>query len=211
MLKDPNFWLSGVTATVAIVALFQTHKQTKVSNKQHLFDKRVEVYLIATGLVELYRENKSEIMNCKDGPVLDNDVKFLFLTNNSYLFEVSKAIEAPFKHPVHKTFLMKMENLKNVATKVRLLFTGFAANILGNFVLCYQEFLSSMYKYEKHLDVMKLTSQKEGIELDECAIRFNDEHCRNEVLTALNNLESAYNELVSNNVLDKIKKQIKLA
>lgn len=49
---------SVITAITAIAAIWQTHKQLKISNRQHLFDKRMEKFLICTGLLSLYSENK---------------------------------------------------------------------------------------------------------------------------------------------------------
>ena len=41
----------------SIIALFQTSKQTKLSNKQSLFDRRVSNYWIINGLFKLYAAN----------------------------------------------------------------------------------------------------------------------------------------------------------
>ena len=53
-LKNPNSWFSIITALTAIIALFQTWKQIKVSNKQNLFEKRINVLIKVTGLMNLY-------------------------------------------------------------------------------------------------------------------------------------------------------------
>ena len=39
-LKESSFWFSIITAVTAVIALLQTSKQIKVSNKQNLFEKK---------------------------------------------------------------------------------------------------------------------------------------------------------------------------
>lgn len=58
MWKDWNFWLALITAVAAIIALFLSIWQTKISNKQQLFDRRLNRFLIAKSLLSLYKENK---------------------------------------------------------------------------------------------------------------------------------------------------------
>lgn len=57
--------LSFVTAITAIVALVQTQRQMSISNKQSLFEKRIEAYLVAKGLLQLFKENQRSL-SCKD-------------------------------------------------------------------------------------------------------------------------------------------------
>ena len=43
---NPDTWISIIAVCLSIIALFQTHKQIKLSNKQQLFDRRLDKYLL---------------------------------------------------------------------------------------------------------------------------------------------------------------------
>lgn len=210
MLKDWDFLLSVVTAFVAIMALIQTQRQIKLSNKQHLFDKRVENYLIATGLIQLYRSNCSRFNYEIDEPILAIDLEFVFLTNNTYLEQITPAIGNPLKEPSHKELLTKLENLKDVSTKIKFLFSSKAAILLGNFVLRYQELLYAMYQYQIVLDKMKEASQDFKLTIEAAQKTVGEENYRDKLKKAFDNLKQAEIMLIEENVEEQIKKEIKL-
>ena len=197
---DWNFILSVITVIVAIFALIQTRKQIKLSNKQHLFDKRVENYLIAMGLIQLYRSNYLNFNYEEDKPIFSIDLDFKFFTNNNYLEQISFAIDDPLKEPGHKELLIKLENLKDVATKIKFLFSGKESVLLGDFVLRYQELLFAMYQYQILLDHMNRESQQS----------VGEKQYRVKTQEAFDNLKQADIMLRKENVEKQIKKQIKL-
>ena len=48
---DAYTWTSIITALAAIIALFQTSSQIRQSNKQHLFDRRLNNYMKIKDLI----------------------------------------------------------------------------------------------------------------------------------------------------------------
>ncbi len=54
MSNDWNFWFSVITAAAAVIAIYLSFYQIRLSNKQQLFDKRMEIYMIVKGLIRLY-------------------------------------------------------------------------------------------------------------------------------------------------------------
>lgn len=137
MTIDWNIILSAITICVALIALRQTSQQIKLSNKQHLFDKRMENYLIAKGLIELYRGNSKEFDEEFDEVILLISYYFILFTNNPYLEQIAPAINNTVEDPSRKKLLIKLENLKDVATKIEFLFSDDVSGLLSNFVFCY--------------------------------------------------------------------------
>lgn len=209
MLKDWNFWVAVITAFVALFALFQTKQQIKLSNKQHLFDERIEQYLIALGLIELYLKEKS-LLKKENTSAMAVDFLFERMTNNIYLEDITLVIQTPLEQPLHKIFLTKLESMKNVAAKIKLIFNEKPASLLGQFILRYQELLFSMYQYKILLTRMQKSSQQFNWSLEEAQKKMNEGEQRDKLYLAFDNLENAYILLDKEKVKEKIEKQIKL-
>ena len=78
-----NLILSIVTISIAILALIQSNKQVKISNKQCLFKERVQGFMKFNDIVESY-ENERQLLSCaNEEPYL----LFVMLTKNSLLIE----------------------------------------------------------------------------------------------------------------------------
>lgn len=213
MLTDWNFWLSIVTVAVASLALIQSRQQITLSNKQHLFDKRLDIYLVAVGLIQLCRNNDSLFeQNEKDEPYFQDIISnwFKLLTNNSYLEQITIVIKNPLNEPHHKYFLIKIENLKDVATKIQFLFSNTASEVLSDFVLSYQKLLSAMYKFQIVLVNRDEVAKKYELTQEESQQKIKVKQARDELQTAIDKLKQAYTKLIKENVEDQIKKQIKL-
>ena len=203
-----------ITASIAIIALLQTHKQIKISNKQYLFDKRLSKYLLAKGLLELYKDNES-LLDYTDDP--DNeaiivDYQFINLTNNNYLKDVTCIINEPRNNEFKNNFLVKIEELKQLSNEVRFLFPNKSGLLLSNFIIKYQDTLMELYKYQVLLDLMKnrKTPKKNEPTYVELQKEYGELKHRHRLYNAIDNLKKSYNEVVSKRVINKIEKSIKL-
>ena len=135
LFKDWNFWLSLITGLTAVIALVLTLMQIRLSNKQSLFERRLECYLKIDGLMQLYKENQKLLeTERKDEPLFAVDLEFLWLTNNTYLEEASEAIKKPLENPEHKKFLVKREELKKLSAEAELIFKGRSAKTISCFI-----------------------------------------------------------------------------
>lgn len=211
LFKDWNFWLSLITGLTAVIALVLTLMQIRLSNKQSLFERRLECYLKIDGLMQLYKENQKLLeAERKDEPLFAVDLEFLWLTNNTYLEEASEAIKKPLENPEHKKFLVKREELKMLSAEAELIFKGRSAKTISCFISDYEQLLFKMYQYQILLNNMRNYSEQFKATLEMAQKGVNETAYREKLLHAYANIKMAYLQVSKNHVMEKLKKQIKL-
>lgn len=210
MFSNWNFWLSIITAAVAVLALMLTLVQIRNNNKQHLFDKRIENYLVIEGLIQLYISNKNHLDKNIEEPFFAVDLVFGFMTNNSFLEQITCAIDKPLEQPNHKRFLFKMEEMKQIALETKFIFKKGISHILSNFILSYQELLLVMYQYQIIMNRIDEANKEKPRPFEELAKKFNENSYRDNLKNSICKLKQSYEILEKENVVKKIAKQIKL-
>lgn len=208
--EDWNFWLTIVTIIVAIIALFQSSKNTNLSNKQHLFDKRVETYIVVKGIIELFAQNEHLLDKENVGPMFANDLIFVFLTNNVYMEKTGLAIKKPLSNPEQRMFLAKLESLKELSLKIRLLFSNSEADLLSDFITKYQKLLFKMYQYQIVLERMHEENEKTPMSVERASELVNEVEERSELLGCIKQIRESFRDLKHKNVEQSIYNQIKL-
>lgn len=203
-----------ITIIATLIALWQTHKQIMISNKQYLFDKRLSKYLLAKGLLELYKDNES-LLDYTDNP--DNeaiivDYQFINLTNNNYLKDVTYIINEPKNNEFKNNFLVKIEELKQLSNEVGFLFPNKSGLLLSNFIMKYQNVLMGLYKYQIVLDLMKKDKipRKNKTTYNELQNEYGELKYRHRLYDAIDDLKKSYYEVVNKKVINIIEKSIKL-
>ena len=212
MIKDTFVYIKNnlfaiVTAFIAIIALFQTHKQIKNSNKQFLFDKRLDKYLLAKGLLELYKANEKllDYNNYPNDEAIIVDYQFINLTNNNYLKDVTCIIKTPKNNDYKKNFLVKIEELKELSNEIRFLFPNKNGVLLGNFIMKYQNILMELYKYQIILDLMMNDAipRKNKSTYIELQKEYGELEHRHRLYGAINDLKKSYYEVLEKKQLIK--------
>ena len=205
---------SIITATIAIIALWQTHIQIKISNKQFLFKKRLEKYTIANMLIELFKEYQSllDYSKKKEDEAIIVDIQFASLTNVGYLKDITEIISDPKNNEIKTEFLLKLEEIKQLANEIKFLFKRKQGELFSNFIFDYQNVLLELYKYQIFQNFMRENKApslipKTYAELQE---EFDEKSHRMRLFSAINQLKNSYRKLQDEDVIAKIEKEIKL-
>lgn len=211
MLNNWNFWLSLITAITAILAVVLSVEQIRLSNKQHLFERRLNAYMIVSGLVGLYQKNRNLIERKReDEPQYAIDHEFIWLTNNTYMEAQSEVIAHPLEQPYQKEFLQKREELRSLATEIRLIFKSPVNELYGKFVECYEVTLFRMYQYQIVIDRMMKENEKTPMTREELQKIFPEKKQRLIMYDAMEELKVSYKALIDQKADEKIMKYIRL-
>lgn len=209
-----NNIFSIITAIVAIIALWQTHKQIKLSNKQYLFESRVKKYTLVNGLIQLYEDNKLllDYSNKKEDEAIIVDFQFENLTNIGYLKDITGIIYDPKNNEEKTKFLLKLEEVKQLSNEIKFLFKRKQGILLNNFVYNYQNVLLELYKYQILQNLMKENSvpSLEPKTFAELQKDYGEINHRTRLFEAIKQLKNSYEKLLDKNAIAKIEKEIKL-
>ena len=142
-----NIGVSIVSLVIATVAIIQTHRQIALSNKQQLFERRLERYIEISKLLRLLKDN---IIYLKDDSSFyhTNDLIFAWLTNCSELADMGAALADPLQSDKQKQLLTIHERLKKSAVEIKMIFSMDLGETMGNFVDLYADLLQEMYQMQ---------------------------------------------------------------
>lgn len=210
-MNNWNFWLSLITSITAILAIILSVKQISLSNKQHLFDRRLNAYMKVSGLISLYQESSSLIERKReDGPQYAIDYEFMLLTNNSYMEAQIEVMSHPLEQPYRKEFLKKCEELRSLATEIRLIFKKPINELYGKLVECYEMTLFRMYQYQIIINKLMKENEKNPMTPEKVQKFFTEKKYRIRMYDAMKELKVSYQALIDQKVNKKITKYIQL-
>lgn len=206
-----NIVVSLISIVIALFALYQTKQQITLSNKQQLFDRRLSCYTKFITIYTLFNGSKV-IINTKDAFVYLDEFEYSFLINCSDLEEMIQAISKPLQQNEQKAFLKKIEELKNLALEISMVFDGESGEVLSNFVSSYTDLLTKLYRQRIAVSKLRDKKQENGMPIYlEDFIKQSKENLKDikmqETLNELNRLDK---EIVDKNILEKMKNSLRL-
>ena len=208
---DADTLLSFIAIVCSVIALWQTYNQIKLSNRQHLFDRRLSAYLTILDLYESYRvQNENNI--------LKEDGEFVFgigaiwdgLVGNLYLESIRKASDYAIESQQGKAFSIKMAEFNKMAKEINLLFPKRISTPLSIFILAYMQTVRAIYHY---LLVWKSANQDpvlKTLPLQQKLNKIGEPRYRKNVSDALEKLDAAYQKILKTNYIKKVKKYFRL-
>ena len=195
--------LALVAIVISIIALVQTKKQIKLSNKQQLFDRRLKKYTIIIDLVKSYA-NAEPLLTSEEVEINDyREAILITMLNTPELEDSIKAVEDPMgKYRV--IFYDKMRILKQLSEETKIIFENKEAVLVSDFIMQYREFLEYLF-FEHYYSVymeQKKIKEKLGIaEKEDETYFFLERKKSKDVLPELKKLFVSINETDATNML----------
>lgn len=205
-IKEPDFWLSIITTLTAVIAIYQSHTQVKISNKQELFERRIEKYLIIYELFSIFEQNRSKL-DLNENSYENVKPLFVSLTNATLL----KRMRVDFLHPFDENdsddFFEVSETLASLSVEISLIWKEKNVKAISKFVSDYSLLLQAL-----HLQNAYVVSEIKSPTIPEDTLQNKAKsmadyiHLDEKVQNAI----KSYDEVVKSKAIEKIRKQIRL-
>ena len=199
-----------ISAIVAIIALFISCYQARLSNKQSLFNRRLNIWITVDKLMIVYVKNAKDLEH-DDEPQMAIGQLFEWLTNTTYLQSISASIYKVLDADLQLKLHLKLNEIKSLAMEARLCFRGKSGEAIAEFIEAYQSLLFSMYQYQILFNKMLQNAREYQWTLEQASERLDDPNQRQDLFEKEDALAASYKTLCQLNKRGAIQRQIQLA
>ncbi len=200
-----------IAIIISLIAVFQTNKQIKLSNKHNLFDRRLNTYLMIKEFIDSYKEYsvKSKLSNDTDLSLYSGLI-LMNLMNNLYFEPVMDEIyDSPLNRTKIKEFYLKITGIRRIATEIDMIFTSDISKPINDFLTAYENTIVELYKYYSTLKFAECDPGLKNLSYEDKARQVGEEKFRKKVCDELNQLNRTYSKILEENIEANMKRYIK--
>ena len=199
-----------ISAIVAIIALFISCYQARLSNKQSLFNRRLNIWITVDKLMSVYVKNAKNSEHDNE-PQMAIDLLFALLTNTTYLQSISTSINKVLDADLQLKLHLKLDEMRSLAMEARFCFKGKSGEAIAEFIEDYQSLLFSMYQYQIQLNKMSQSAKEYQWTLEQASEKLHEPDKRKDLFEKETALAASYMTLCQVNKGGAIQRQIQLA
>lgn len=199
-----------ISAIVAIIALLISCYQARLSNKQSLFNRRLNIWITVDKLMSVYANNAKNLEH-DDEPQVDIDLQFALLTNTTYLQSITTSINHVLDADPQLNLHLKLDEMKSLAMEARFCFKGKSGVAIADFIEAYQSLLFSVYQYQILLNKMSQSAKVYQWTLEQASEKLHEPDQRKDLFERESALAASYKTLCQQNKQGAIQRQIQLA
>lgn len=199
-----------ISAIVAIIALFISCYQARLSNKQSLFNRRLNIWITVDKLMSVYVKNAKDL-ELDNEPQMAIGQLFEWLTNTTYLQSISTSINKVLDADLQLKLHLKLDEMRSLAMEARFCFKGKSGEAIAEFIEAYQSLLFSIYQYQILLNKMSQSAKVYQWTLEQASEQLHEPEQRQDLFERESALAASYKTLCQQNKRGAIQRQIQLA
>lgn len=199
-----------ISAIVAIIALLISCYQARLSNKQSLFNRRLNIWITVDKLMSVYVKNAKDLEH-DDEPQMNIDLQFALLTNTTYLQSISASINHVLDADSQLKLHLKLDEMRTLAMEAKFCFKGKSGDAIADFIEAYQSLLFSMYQYQILFNMMSEKAKEYQWTLEQASEKLHEPDQRQDLFERESTLAASYKTLCQLNKRGAIQRQIQLA